>query len=112
MMADYKQTAILDPESQRKIGDADGARYLAQLKLASFTQGIDTRFNLLGYRMLETKRVSIRIFLVIWDSHTGSIAWEGYQEMSFSDDTSTEEGATFHDMARDIARDMIAVIRG
>lgn len=110
MMADYEETAIFDPNNQRKIGDATGARYLAQLKLASFSQDTDTRFNFLGYRMLETKRASIRVFLRIWDSQTGDIAWEGYQEMSFSNDTSTEEGVTFHDMVREIAERMIAVI--
>jgi hypothetical protein len=112
MLNNYAKTGIFDPDSLRKVGDATGARYLAQLKLASFTQDTDTRFNLLGYRLLETKRASIRIFLQVWDSETGNIAWEGYQEMSFSNDTYSEEGVTFRGIAREIAADMIAMIYG
>ncbi len=46
----------------------------------------------------------IRVFLRISDSHPGDIAWEGHQEMSLSNDTSTEEGVTFQDMVREVAR--------
>ncbi len=110
IIKDYAKTGIFDPDGLRKLSGATGARYLAQLKLASFNQDTDTRFNLLGYRMLETKRASIRVFLQIWDTQTGNIAWEGYQEMSFSNDTYSEEGVTFHDIVREIAEDMIFVI--
>ena len=112
ILKDYAKMGIFDPDGLRKISGATGARYLAQLKLASFDQNTDTRFNLLGYRMLETKRASIRVFLQIWDARTGDIAWEGYQEMSLSNDTSSEEGVTFHDIVREIAKDMITLIYG
>ena len=110
MLQDYTRIGIFDPEGLKKVSAATGVRYLAQLKLASFKQETNARFQLFGFRLLETKRASIRVFLQIWDGQTGNVAWEGYQEMSFSNDTYSEEGVTFRDITREIAKDLINVI--
>jgi hypothetical protein len=51
-------------------------RYLAQLKLGAFRQESKSRFGFLGVRVLEAKTSTIRLFLLIWDSQDGSVAWE------------------------------------
>ena len=60
--------------------------------------------------MLETKRANLRVFLQIWDTQEGMIAWEGYEEMNYATETYTEQGITFYDIARQIAENMVARI--
>ena len=64
----------------------------------------------MGLRLVETKRANLRVFLQIWDTQEGMIAWEGYEEINFSTETYTEKGITFYDIARQIAENMVARI--
>lgn len=110
MYDDYADTGIFKHTTLKQISKATGARYLAQLKLAGFNQGSSTRFGVFGLRLLETKRATLRIFLQIWDSQEGIIAWEGYEEMFFANDTYSEQGVMFYDVTRAIAEHMVANI--
>jgi hypothetical protein len=107
MYENYEQTGIFDHASLQKISAATGTRYLAQLNLSGFDQGEKGRFAFLGWRILETKRANIRVFLQIWDSVEGGIAWEGYEEMNYATETYTEEAITFYDITRQIAEHMV-----
>jgi hypothetical protein len=87
-----------------------GTRYIAQLNLSSFDQWEKGRFGIFGLRVLETKRANIRVFLQIWDSEEGGIAWEGYEEMNYATETYTEQAITFHDITQQIAEHMVGRI--
>lgn len=110
MYENYQQTGIFDHASLQKISAVTGTRYIAQLNLSGFDQGEKSRFGIFGLRILETKRANLRIFLQIWDTQEGAIAWEGYEEMNYSTETYTEEGITFYDIVRQIAENMVARI--
>ena len=110
MYEDYRDTGIFRREFLAQIGALTGARYVAQLNLADFSQGSVGRFNLLGLRVLETKRASARLFFQIWDSENGKIAWEGVQEMSYAYDTTREETVTFHSVVEAAALKLIEVL--
>jgi len=107
MYDDYADTGIFNHTVLKKISELTGTRYLAQLKLSSFQQGSSERFGALGLRILETKRANLRIFLQIWDGREGTIAWEGYEEIFFSDESFSERGVMFYDITRTIAERMI-----
>jgi len=107
MYENYEQTGIFDHASLQKISAETGTRYLAQLNLSGFDQGEKSRFGFFGLRLLETKRANIRVFLQIWDSVEGGIAWEGYEEMNYATETYTEQGITFYDITRQIAEHMV-----
>jgi hypothetical protein len=77
MFEDYRLTGIFDREILEKVAKVNNVRYLAQLKLGTFRQESTSRFGLLGLRVMETKTSTIRLFLQIWDSQDGSVAWEG-----------------------------------
>jgi hypothetical protein len=109
MYDDYADTGIFKKTSLQQISKATGARYLAQLKLAAFHQGSSTRFGVFGLRLFETKRANLRIFLQIWDGREGVIAWEGYEEMFFANDTYSEQGVMFYDVTRAIAEHMLLI---
>jgi len=95
MFDDYRFTSIFNRDTLKAVGVAAQARYLAQLKLANFRQDASGRLSILGLRLVQTKASNIRLFLTIWDSSDGSIAWEGIQELSYSYDTTREKPITF-----------------
>lgn len=94
MYADYRDTGIFLRTTLKKIGEITGARYVAQIKLAGFSQGSNTRLGILGLRVMDTQYAKIRLFFQIWDSTDGSIAWEGTQELVYAEEAASEKGVT------------------
>ena len=112
MYNEYQSTGIFKRETLHKIGRIAGARYIAQLKLAEFEQETAGRWGILGLRMTETKRARIRLFLQIWDSKDGSIAWEGVHELNYADDTFSEKTPSFREVVRQTARKLVMLLPG
>ena len=101
-------TGILPAATLARLGEITGRRYFIMLKLASYQSRYRGRFGLFGIRMIDTKIATLRLFYQIWDSETGSIAWEANQEMTLAYDTFTESIVTFEQMVESMSRDMIA----
>ncbi len=99
MYRDYLETGILDGSLLKRIGEIGQVRYLAQLNLASFEQQARSRFSLFGLRFVDTKQANMRVFLQIWDSQTGAVAWEGGGELNYAYDTFAEKPVTFQVVA-------------
>jgi hypothetical protein len=108
MFEDYRLTGIFDREILQKVAKVTNARYLAQLKLGAFRQESKSRFGMLGLRVLETKTSTIRLFLQIWDSQDGSVAWEGAQESTVSHESLAEEYVSMKSIVQESARDLVA----
>ncbi|MFA7268425.1 MAG: hypothetical protein WC073_03685 [Sterolibacterium sp.] len=85
-----------------------GTRYLAQLKLGAFRQESKSRFGLLGFRVMETKTSTIRLFLQIRDSNDGSVVREGSQETTVSHEPLAEEFVSMKRIVEESARDLLA----
>ena len=108
MFEDYRLTGIFDREILQKVAKVTKVRYLAQLKLGAFRQESKSRFGMLGLRVLETKTSTIRLFLQIWDSQDGSVAWEGAQESTVSHESMAEEYVSMKSIVQESARDLVA----
>jgi len=108
MFEDYHLTGILDRDMLKKVAGVTGVRYLAQLKLGGFRQESKNRWGALGFRILDTKSTTIRLFLQIWDSKDGSIVWESAGELTFSHDSLAEDTVTFKGAVEESARDLIS----
>ena len=108
MYEDYRDTALLPADVLRRLGASTGARYIAQLKLQGFTQNSKNRLGILGLRIIDTQLGDVRLYLQIWDSRDGSIAWEGMQELRIARDSTTEEPVTMHILLARSAQDLIA----
>jgi hypothetical protein len=89
------------------VGKSTGARYLAQLKLSSFSQNSKGRLSLLGLRLVQTQEANIRLFFQIWNSELGTIVWEGAEELNYAWDTTRENPVTFQLVVEEIARNLI-----
>lgn len=94
MYQDYRDTGVFRREILAKLGEATQARYIAQLKLSGFTQESSNRFSAFGVRIMETRRATVRLYLQIWDARTGTVAWEGLQETTYSEEAISEERVT------------------
>lgn len=108
MYEEYRSTGILARIRLRAIGKATGVRYLAQLNLGDFRQQSNSRFGIFGLRVLQTKSATIRVSMQLWDSHDGSIAWEGTQELDYANETISERSITFQSISEDTARNLVA----
>lgn len=108
MYEHYRDTGLFPNYVLRRIGTATGARYLAQLQLQGFSQGAKNRFGMLGLRLIETQYADVRLFLQIWDSRDGSIAWEAMQELRIALDTTSEEPVMLRKLLERSARDLVA----
>lgn len=107
MLEEYSKTGMFPYEPLKNIGEASGVRYIGQLKLAAFDQSYDIRLSLFGFRLLGTKYTNMRVFFQIWDSHTGAIAWEGGQEVSFAIDALSEKTIPFKIVVDKTAKKLI-----
>lgn len=108
MYDDYRDTGLFSKDMLKRVSGATGARYIAQIKLQGFHQGAKERFGALGFRIVETHYANVRLFLQIWDSADGSIAWEGMQEMAYSRDHVREEPVTMRIAIQETARNIVA----
>ena len=108
MYDDYRDTGLFFSDTLRRVGAATGTRYIAQLKLQGFAQGSKGRFGFLGLRLVATIYGDVRLYLQIWDSRDGSIAWEGMQELRIAMDSTSEEPVTLRRLLERTARDLIA----
>lgn len=110
MFEDYQSTGIFSRNTLSEIGNAVNARYVMQLNLASFNQGSRGRFSVLGYRLFQTKHADIRMFIQIWDTSDGSIAWEGVEELILAEETSSEKVINFTTVVEASARNLIKLL--
>ncbi|KAF0101509.1 MAG: hypothetical protein FD187_1939 [bacterium] len=108
MFEDYRLTGIFDRETLANISQLTGARYLAQLKLGGFRQDAKNRWGALGIRMLETKTTSLRLYLQIWNGESGSIVWEGSQELMTSHESLMEDAIAFKTVVEQSAVELLA----
>jgi hypothetical protein len=106
MFAEYKDTGLFDKKKLFKVGEVTGARYLGQLKLASFYQGSNNRLGIFGLRILDTKYAKLRLFFQIWDAQDGSIAWEGVQELNWSEEEVSEDAISLQTVIGEAARNL------
>lgn len=107
MYDNYRYTGIFKRSTLQKIGQVSGARYVIQLKLAGFEQGTLGRFGLLGWRIVDTRYATIRLFMQVWDTTDGSIVWEATHEMNYGYDTVQETKVTFRNIVNVSAQEML-----
>ncbi len=108
MFEDSRLTGVFSRDILRKVSRVTGVRYLAQLKLGGFQQGLQERWGFLGIRLVETQLTSMRLYLQIWDSENGSIAWEGSQELTASIDTLKNAPISFRIAVEQSAKELIS----
>lgn len=110
MYKEYRDTGIFSKDTLEKIAAASGTRYVAQLKLAGFSQRSTNRFGAFGLRMIQTNIATARLFFQLWDASNGTISWESIAELSWAEDNIFEDPITLQTImvraAKDIAESL------
>ena len=109
-LAEYEHTGILERDALRRHRQSRQRRYLAKLNLGNFIQNRAGRFSIAGIRLFETSRAQIRVHLEIWDSHTGTIAWQGNEELVYAREGVKERPVSFRYVAELAAERLIEKI--
>jgi hypothetical protein len=107
MYADYRDTGIFKRDILAQVGGVTKARYVAQLKLAGFTQASANRLGILGVRIVDTHSARVRLFFQIWDTTDGTIAWEGVHEMDYAFETMEEKAVTLRTILKETAQALV-----
>jgi hypothetical protein len=94
MYDEQRDTGLFQRSMLQRVGELTRSRYIAQLQLQEFTEGSKERWGIFGLRILETRFARTRIFLTVWDSSDGSIAWEGMEELTYAHERINEEPVT------------------
>jgi hypothetical protein len=110
MYDEYRDTGLFKRDMLKRIGELTGARYAAQIKLQGFSQTAKERFGALGFRIVETRSANVRLFLQIWDTRDGTIAWEGMQEMLYAREAITEKPITLQVAVERAAKGLIKAL--
>jgi len=106
MYKEYRNTGIFSKDTLEKIAEASGIRYVAQIKLAGFTQRSSNRFGVFGLRMIQTKSATVRIFFQLWDTSNGAISWESVAELSWAEEKILEDPVTLQTIMVQAAKDI------
>lgn len=104
----HRETGLFRADVLEQIAKATGTRYMAQIQVQGFGQNAKERFGVFGLRIGETKSAAVRLFLQVWDSRDGKMAWEALEEVQYSYDTVTEEQLTLPQVVGRAAKDLIA----
>ena len=106
MYKEYRDSGIFNKDTLSKIATTSGMRYLAQLKLAGFSQQSKNRFGVFGLRLVETKSATVRLFFQLWDASNGVISWESVEELSWAEDKISENPVTLQTIMVQAAQDI------
>ena len=110
MYEDYRTTGLLPADVLKRISGATGTRYIAQLNLQGFAQNSKNRLGIFGLRIIDTMLGDLRLYLQIWDSQDGSIAWEAMQELRIAMDTTKEQPIMLRTLLERSAQDLISKV--
>ncbi|MEX0958210.1 MAG: hypothetical protein WDZ63_02885 [Burkholderiales bacterium] len=109
MYEGFRATGVLDRKVLAKLRGITGARFFALLQLGDFHREAGARALAPGLAA-DTERARIRLFLQVWDSIDGTVAWEGLNEAVYSSDTPDEKTVSFRSVVERAAGDLIALL--
>jgi hypothetical protein len=82
LIAGFARSGILDRKRLRTVGTAVGARYVLLPGLVTFSEILADRFEAVGLKVVRNRVTTLRLWLELWDAHTGRLMWESSGEVS------------------------------
>ncbi len=107
MYQGFEATGVLDRDVLAKLRGITGVRYFCLLQLGEFSQATANP-NVIPLPGRSAPAAHVRLFVQMWDSVEGTIAWEGINEASYTSDSGNGRGATFSAVVERAARDLVA----
>jgi hypothetical protein len=82
LISGFVRSGILERERLQRLGLAVASRYVLLPGLADFNQSLVDRFELAGLKVVRNRVITLRLWLQLWDTHTGQIVWESTGEVN------------------------------
>jgi hypothetical protein len=86
LISGFVRSGILERDRLRRLGAALGSRYVLLPGLAHFDQILIDRFEFAGLKIVRNRFITLRVWLQLWDTHTGQIVWESTGEVNAARD--------------------------
>jgi hypothetical protein len=86
LISGFVKSGILERERLQRFGSALGSRYVLLPGLADFNQILVDRFEFAGLKLVRNRVITLRLWLQLWDTHTGQIVWESTGEINVARD--------------------------
>jgi hypothetical protein len=86
LISGFVRSGILERERLQRLGLAVGSRYVLLPGLADFNQILIDRFEFAGLKIVRNRVITLRLWLQLWDTHTGQIVWESTGEVNVARD--------------------------
>jgi hypothetical protein len=82
LIAGFGRGGILERKPLQRIGSALSSRYVLLPGLAEFNQVIIERLSIYGWKFIQSRVTTLRLWLQLWDAQTGKILWESAGEVT------------------------------
>ena len=106
MYEGYAAAGVLERDTLAKLRGVTGVRYFCLLQLGEFSQPASAA-QVFPLPARNAPPAHIRLFVQIWDSVDGTIAWEGMNEISHSAQAGNAASTSFSVVVERAARDLI-----
>jgi hypothetical protein len=82
LLSGFGRSGILERERLQRIGSTVGFRYVLLPGLAEYNQVIIDRLALSGWKFIQSRVVTLRLWLQLWDAQTAQMLWESTGEVT------------------------------
>jgi hypothetical protein len=82
LISGFARNGILERERLQRIGSALGSHYVLLPGLAEFNQVIVDRFDVKGFKLIQNRVTTLRVWLQLWETTTGRILWQSTGEIT------------------------------
>jgi hypothetical protein len=86
LISGFVRSGILERDKLHRLGAALGSRHVLLPGIAHFDQILIDRFEFAGLKIVRNRFITLRIWLQLWDTHTGQIVWESTGEVNAARD--------------------------
>ncbi len=100
MLREYYATGILESTRLQKIGRLLGVRYIIYPKLIEFKQGQSNRLSVFGLSLFKTHESQIKLYMEVWNTETGRIAWVGSAEANMASEKLMAKPIPFEEITK------------
>jgi hypothetical protein len=93
LIAGFGRSGILERGRLKQIGSVIGSRYVFLPGLAEYNQVFIDRLQVGGFKFIQRRVVTLRLWLQLWDAAAGQILWESSGEITVASELFRPERA-------------------